>query len=77
MSETIRMAGAIITLVKVDFDCPKCKTRHFEQDYYDKMHKSKNGLIYRSCKNCKDKLGITTNMMGDVVVWLKSEERQD
>ena len=61
----------------VDFKCPKCECPHSEEDYYDRLYKSKHGLIYKQCKGCKTKLGITTDLRGDVRVWLKEDERKD
>lgn len=75
MARTIRIPSGFISIVDVDFKCPKCKCQHFEEDYYNRLHKSKNGLIYKSCKGCKTKLGITTDMRGDVHVWLKEYEK--
>jgi hypothetical protein len=61
-------------MVDVDFKCPKCECPHSEQDYHDRLHKSNRGLIYKQCKGCKTKLGITADMRGDVQVWLKEDE---
>ena len=63
-------------MVDVDFKCPKCECPHSEEDYYDRLYKSKHGLIYKQCKGCKTKLGITTDIRGDVRVWLKEDERE-
>jgi hypothetical protein len=76
MSKTILYGGAIITLAATDFTCPKCECPHVENDYWEKMHKSKTGLIYMNCKGCKTRLGITGDMKGDTVVWLKEDEKQ-
>ena len=75
MAKSIRIPNGIISIVDVDFKCPKCECPHEEKDYYPQLYKSKSGLIYKNCKGCKTKLGITSNMMGDVVVWLKEEEK--
>lgn len=74
MGQSIRAFGGIISLVDVDFKCPSCGKEHTQDDYYKRMQASKHGLIYMACKGCKEKLGITTDMRGDVVVWLKKEE---
>ncbi len=74
MSKTILLNQAIITLVDVDFKCPKCECPHNEDDYYDRLYKAKKFYIYKNCKGCKTKLGISTDIKGDVVVWLKEEE---
>lgn len=76
MSTTKIYANAIVTFVKVDFKCPKCECTHKEEDWYPKYAKSENGLIYKSCKGCKTKLGITTDIKGDVQVWLKEDEAE-
>ena len=75
MSKTIFFGGALITLCDTDFECPACTCLHFEKDYYTRLYNSEKGLIYKSCKGCKAKLGITYDIKGDVVVWLKSEEK--
>jgi len=74
MGTSIRIPNGIISIVDIDFKCPKCEYPHSEEDYYSSLSKSKRGLIYRQCKGCKTKLGITIDMRGDVQVWLKSEE---
>ena len=66
----------IMCMVETDFKCPKCECPHTEKDYYDRLSKSKKGLIYKQCKDCKTKLGITTDMKGDIRVWLKEEKSQ-
>lgn len=66
--------NAIISMSESDFKCPKCECPHSEEDYYGRLYKSKSGLIYKSCKGCKTKLGITSDIRGDVRVWLKENE---
>lgn len=75
MSYSVKIPNGIITFVESDFNCPKCECPHTEDDYYQKLYNSKHGLIYKNCKGCKTKLGIISNIKGDVVVWLKEEER--
>lgn len=77
MGKTIIINGAIITLAKTDIQCPECKTIYFEDFFYKQMMKSSSGLIYKKCKQCNEKIGITTNMMGDSVCWLKKNERHN
>ena len=77
MGYSIKIPDGIISMVDVDFKCPKCECPHSEEDYYDRLYKSKHGLIYKRCKGCKTKLGITTDIRGDVCVWLKEDERKD
>lgn len=74
MSKLIKIPNGTATLVETNFKCPKCECYHTEDDYYNKLYNSKDGLIYKSCKGCKTKLGITSNIEGDIVVWLKEEE---
>lgn len=74
MAKTIRIPDGFITLVDVDFRCPSCNQEHNEDDYYKKLSESSNGHIYKKCKGCKETIGITTDMKGDVKVWLKSQE---
>jgi hypothetical protein len=51
---------------------------NLESDYEKRLDKSEYDYIYITCKNkkCGVKIGLTTDMMGDVVVWLKSEEKE-
>ena len=74
MTKCIQIDNAIITLCETDFKCPKCDYVYHEEDYYSQLDKSKRGLIYKHCKGCKTKIGITTDIRGDVRVWLKNEE---
>jgi len=64
----------IVCLCQTDFNCPKCGKLHTEDDYYKQLDKSKHGLIYKKCKGCGVKLGITSDIKGDIRVWLKEEE---
>ena len=76
MAYSIQIPDGILSMVEVDFKCPKCECPHSESDYYDRLYKSKHGLIYKQCKGCKTKLGITTDFKGDVVIWLKEDEKK-
>ena len=62
-------------MVDADFKCPKCECPHSEKDYYDRLYKSKRGLIYKQCIGCKTELGIKTDIKGDVRVWLKKKKK--
>jgi len=55
MGYSVRIPNGIISMVYVDFKCPKCECPHSEKDYYDRLYKSKRGLIYKQCKGCKAK----------------------
>lgn len=78
MSYCIPIRDGFITMCETDFLCPTCQTKHTEEDWFPRLHKSDKGLIYRQCKNkeCKEKLGVTTCMMGDVKVWRKKDEEK-
>lgn len=76
MSHSERIGNAIVTFADTDFNCPKCSCPHKEKDYYTRLYNSKTGVIYKSCKECKTKLGISSNIKGDVVVWLKEDEKK-
>lgn len=71
MATTIRIPNGILTIVDVDFKCPKCEFPHNGDDYYEKLLNSKNFFIYQKCKGCKTILGIAPNIMGDIYVWEK------
>jgi len=77
MGYSIKIPNGIISMADADFRCPKCTCPHSECDYYEQLYKSKHGLIYKKCRGCKTSLGITTDIKGDVKVWLKEDERQD
>lgn len=74
MGKLIIIPNGILSICDTDFKCPKCECPHSESDYFDRLHNSKNGLIYKKCKGCKTQLGITSDIKGDVHVWLKEEE---
>lgn len=74
MSKSIIINGAIITLAKTEIDCPNCKKVYNEDFYYKQLQKSDKGFIYKKCKECKEIIGISSNMMGDSVSWLKKDE---
>lgn len=76
MGYSMKIGNALLSCVDVDFKCPACEGVHTEEDWLPRVLKSKYGLIYRQCKHCKVKLGITTDIRGDVRVWLKSEEQK-
>lgn len=62
-----------VSEVETSFNCPICTCPHTEDDWYDKYSKSDSCVIYKNCKGCKRKLGITTDFDG-VVVWDKRDE---
>jgi uncharacterized C2H2 Zn-finger protein len=64
----------IICLVDTDFKCPACGIGYKESEYYNQLNKSKRGFIYKRCKQCATRIGISTDFKGDVQVWLKSDE---
>lgn len=64
-----------ISYVKTDFDCPECGKHYTESDYYEQLSKSKDIFIYKKCKECGIKMGISSDYMGNVVVWDKANEQ--
>lgn len=68
MGDGINITNAHLSMCHTDFECPKCTCPHSEEDYYDKLYNSKNHYIYKNCKGCKTKLGITTDITGNVKV---------
>jgi len=75
MTYCIPVDKGILCMSKVEFNCPACGEEYHEEDYYNQLDKSKRGYIYKHCKKCAAHIGISSNIMGDVVVWLKSEEQ--
>lgn len=75
MGYAINGPGFHLDMCDVDFKCPKCTCPHSEEDWCAKLDKSKKGHIYIKCKGCKTKIGVTTDIQGDVRVWLKEDEK--
>jgi uncharacterized C2H2 Zn-finger protein len=67
----IPIKNGIVCLAKTDFNCPVCGKQYTESDYTRQLDKSRHGLIYKRCKGCGKRIGITTDMHGDVRVWEK------
>ena len=65
---------AHLSMCYTQFECPHCEYKYDVEWYEKQLQKSKNQLIYKACKICKKKIGITYDMMGDVTVWLKEKE---
>ena len=63
------------SVVDVDFKCPKCNFQYYEKDYYKQLHNSRKFLIYKKCKGCDNKIGITTDYTGNVKIWIKENEK--
>lgn len=76
MGYSIKIKGGILSMCYTDFDCPQCGYHYRETDYYNRLDKSKKFVIYMTCKNCKTKLGVTSDFMGDIQVWLKKDEKK-
>ena len=75
MPTTICIGNGFLTFAKTNFSCPVCKCLHEEKDYITRLLNSKHCITYKQCKHCKVKLGISADYMGDTVVWLKSDEK--
>lgn len=74
MPKTIIIPNGFLTVVETDFKCPECNQGYTEEDYYNRLSKSKKFYIYKTCKGCSAKLGISSDIKGDVVVWLAKDE---
>ena len=74
MSECIPIKNGHVCLVQTGFNCPKCRHAHSEMDWYPKMEEEKSVVVYINCNNCNEEIGVTTDIKGDVQVWLKSNE---
>jgi len=76
MSYAINGPGFHLDCCDDEFNCPKCTCFHSGKDYEIKLEKSKKGYIYMKCRGCKTMLGISSDYKGDVVVWLKEDEKK-
>ena len=56
------------------FKCPNCKFKYKESFYIKKLQKIKHCHCYKVCMNCKHKIGIMYDILGDVEVWMKKDE---
>lgn len=74
MGYCVRIPDGIISMAESDFQCPKCGHGYNEEDYYNRLVKSKRYYIYKTCKTCSTKMGISVDYRGDVQVWLKEDE---
>lgn len=74
MSKAIIFNRGIVTVCETSFLCPICGCPHEEADWYPKMEKKNLPVIYIKCKGCKRKIGVSSNITGDVVVWEKATE---
>ena len=74
MAHSIIIPNGIASLSEVDFKCPRCNYHYTEENYSKQLNNSKHLLIYKTCKECKSKMGITIDFKGDVRVWLKENE---
>ena len=76
MGYAINGRGYHLDMCYTKFKCPSCSKQYDIGTFMKKINNSKTGFIYITCKECNNKLGVTMNMMGDPVVWLKSEENK-
>lgn len=78
MRQSVSIPDGILLLSNTDFECPKCGQIHNESDWYPKLQKSTESWTTKRCKNkaCNEQLGITMDIMGDVVCWKHSEEEK-
>jgi len=75
MGYAINGIGYHLDMCYTKFNCPSCNVEYDIETFMKRIGKSTAGFIYINCK-CKNRLGLTVNMMGDPVVWLKSEENK-
>lgn len=75
MGYVINLNGAIISMCNTDVVCPNCQTVKDCSSLTEAINKSKEGVIYKKCSTCKKVLGITADMQGDNVCWLKQNEK--
>lgn len=76
MGYAIKVQNGIVCMATVNFSCPGCGYDYTDEDYEKQLLKSKRGLVYKRCKGCGEKIGITTDITGDVAVWLKKDEQK-
>lgn len=58
-----------------DFKCPNCDHQYSAGFYLDQLEKNNEGQIYKVCRYCRKKIGITTDYMGNVAVWMKADDK--
>lgn len=71
-----RSVVGVLCLSETDFKCPSCGVGYKESEYYNQLNRVKRGFIYKKCKKCATKIGISTDFKGDVQVWLQSDENK-
>lgn len=72
--KTVRIKDGFLTIADTDAFCPNCKNKiqYRKKDLTD----YDDTYVYKICKGCRKKVGISTDYMGDIVTWLKTEERK-
>lgn len=73
MGYGIFIPGGHLSMCYADFNCPNCGKAYDNDWYYKQLEKAKRGFIEKTCIGCKKKIGIASDMMGDVQVWLKED----
>ena len=69
---TIEIKNGFITMPDViDAECPSCKTIMTYNSFADKLSIDP---VYKVCKSCRQKIGISVDYKGNTVTWLKKEE---
>lgn len=60
-----------ISFAKVKAPCPYCFTDFDDSDdrYVNAMNKVKRGYITRTCHTCANRVGLTYNMMSELVAF--------
>lgn len=58
-------------------ECPKCQQDSKPvNNWFDGFAKTKDGLYYFKCANCKVNLGSTLGIAGKLAIWEKSKEEK-
>lgn len=67
--------GFHLSMCYSDFNCPNCGKEYGDDWYMRQLEKTKRGYIEKTCLDCKKKIGIAVDMLGDVCVWLKEDQK--
>lgn len=70
MGICIRIPNGILTLAKINFQCPYCKKKYNDDEdvYLNKCNKNKSNCTSIKCI-CRNKFGMTYDITGDAVAF--------
>lgn len=74
MAKRIRVQNGTASLVETAFKCPTCECLHTEEHYYKRLERAAKCFVYIRCKGCRQVIGVTSDIRGDVQVWMKKDE---